>query len=275
VITKGDDLNTGIFFPAADTIAFAEGGSEAARIDSSGKLLVGSSTSDDADSMLQIEGASTVDTEINYAFFAGGPSVQPRLYIGGNNTSSATGSGVRYSYINSEDGNGNARPLRFLTGTSLAMTYDNAGRVGIGTTNNTYLLLLNTDSAAKPSTNTWTVSSDERLKEDIELANLDICYEAIKNIPLKRFKWKDEVYTEERVPDRRKLGWIAQDVEAIFPKAVQTHEFKYGDEGSETTIEDCRDLNADQIYAAMYGAIQKLIAKVETLEAEVQQLKGQ
>jgi hypothetical protein len=44
VITKNDDLNTGIFFPAADTIAFAEGGSEAARIDSSGRLLVGTST---------------------------------------------------------------------------------------------------------------------------------------------------------------------------------------------------------------------------------------
>ena len=32
------DLNTGIFFPAADTIAFAEGGVEAMRIDSSGNL---------------------------------------------------------------------------------------------------------------------------------------------------------------------------------------------------------------------------------------------
>jgi hypothetical protein len=45
VISKVDDTNTGIFFPAADTIAFAEGGAEAARIDSSGRLLVGTSTS--------------------------------------------------------------------------------------------------------------------------------------------------------------------------------------------------------------------------------------
>jgi hypothetical protein len=35
------DTNTGIFSPAADTIAFAEGGAEAMRIDSSGNLLVG------------------------------------------------------------------------------------------------------------------------------------------------------------------------------------------------------------------------------------------
>jgi hypothetical protein len=39
-ITTTGDTNTGIFFPAADTIAFTEGGTEAARIDSSGNLLV-------------------------------------------------------------------------------------------------------------------------------------------------------------------------------------------------------------------------------------------
>lgn len=43
-ISKADDPNTGIFFPAADTIAFAEGGAEAARIDSSGRLGIGTQT---------------------------------------------------------------------------------------------------------------------------------------------------------------------------------------------------------------------------------------
>jgi hypothetical protein len=35
---RGTDTNTGIFFPAADTIAFAEGGVESARFNSSGNL---------------------------------------------------------------------------------------------------------------------------------------------------------------------------------------------------------------------------------------------
>jgi hypothetical protein len=35
---QGSDTNTGIFFPAADTIAFGEGGAEAMRIDSSGNV---------------------------------------------------------------------------------------------------------------------------------------------------------------------------------------------------------------------------------------------
>jgi len=43
-ITPSGDSNTGIFFPSADTIAFGEGGAEVARIDSSGRLLVGTSS---------------------------------------------------------------------------------------------------------------------------------------------------------------------------------------------------------------------------------------
>lgn len=38
------DTNTGIFSPGADTLAFAEGGAEAMRIDSSARLLVGTTT---------------------------------------------------------------------------------------------------------------------------------------------------------------------------------------------------------------------------------------
>jgi hypothetical protein len=40
-ITTTGDTNTGIFFPAADTIGFAEGGAEAMRINSSGQVGIG------------------------------------------------------------------------------------------------------------------------------------------------------------------------------------------------------------------------------------------
>jgi hypothetical protein len=42
--TRTGDLNTGIFFPAADTIAFAEGGAESMRLDSSGNLGIGTTS---------------------------------------------------------------------------------------------------------------------------------------------------------------------------------------------------------------------------------------
>ena len=177
------------------------------------------------------------------------------------------------------------------------------GSVGVGIAPS-YQLQLSTDSAGKPSTNTWTIVSDERIKEDIELADLSLCYQAVKDIPLKRYKWKNEVYTEEQVHDRHKLGWLSQDVKAVFPKAVRISEFRYNQVFSETVIpavdeeldedgnvvipaeperiekellsediiEDCHDLNADQLYAAMYGAVQMLMVKVEALEAQVASL---
>jgi hypothetical protein len=43
-LTTSGDTNTGIFFPSADTVAFTEGGVEAMRIDSSGNVLVGTTS---------------------------------------------------------------------------------------------------------------------------------------------------------------------------------------------------------------------------------------
>ena len=57
-ITTTGDTNTGIFFPAADTIAFSEGGAEAMRIDSSGRLLVGT-TANANGGILQLSGGIT------------------------------------------------------------------------------------------------------------------------------------------------------------------------------------------------------------------------
>lgn len=103
---------------------------------------------------------------------------------------------------------------------------------------------------------------------------MDVCYNNVKNIPLKHYKWK--YYDEKTAPDQNMLGWIAQDVQSVFPKAVKQHKFiiqeeEVDSEGNIVTpgqvIEDCLDLQSDQIIKALYGAVQKLMQKVEALES--------
>jgi len=59
-ITPTGDTNTGIFFPSADTIAFGEGGSEAARIDSSGRFGIGTTS---PNTLLHLETSGTGNSE--------------------------------------------------------------------------------------------------------------------------------------------------------------------------------------------------------------------
>jgi hypothetical protein len=57
---RGTDTNTGMFFPAADTIAFAEGGAEVVRIDSSGNVGIGTTSPTFKTEI--VGGANTVET---------------------------------------------------------------------------------------------------------------------------------------------------------------------------------------------------------------------
>jgi hypothetical protein len=106
---------------------------------------------------------------------------------------------------------------------SVAMVIKTGGMVGIGVESPDYRLQLSTDSAAKPGTSTWTVASDPRLKRDITEADLARCYAIVRALKLKHFRWRDDMVTPDQVSDRGQLGWIANDVEAVFPKAVRTY----------------------------------------------------
>jgi len=55
---QGTDTNTGIFYPAADTIAFGEGGAESMRLTSDGFLGVGTTS---PSAMVQIAGSATTE----------------------------------------------------------------------------------------------------------------------------------------------------------------------------------------------------------------------
>jgi hypothetical protein len=56
-ITTTGDTNTGIFFPAADTVGVSTGGSERLRVDSSGNLLIGTTTTA-TNRLLNVQGSA-------------------------------------------------------------------------------------------------------------------------------------------------------------------------------------------------------------------------
>jgi hypothetical protein len=109
-IAAAGDLNTGMFFPAADTIAFAEGGAEAIRIDADGRLLIGNTSSNSAfNSAFQIQGSGVAGTMLVNRFNAstGGPNLyfaKSRSATIGTNT--IVNSGDQFGIINFAGANG-------------------------------------------------------------------------------------------------------------------------------------------------------------------------
>jgi hypothetical protein len=102
---RGTDTNTGMFFPAADTIAFSEGGVEVMRINSSGFVGIGTAT-----------------------------PTQP-LTVGGNGNILTAGGGTFYSsgllYIRS----GSGQNLEFgANDTNSLMILNTSGNLGLGVT---------------------------------------------------------------------------------------------------------------------------------------------
>jgi hypothetical protein len=115
-ITTTGDTNTGIFFPAADTIAFSEGGVEAMRIDSSGNVGIGTDSPAYRLQVRRAGGAGSLGISID-----GVGSVQrvAQYFAVGDSTSATTGHAF---YAR----NGTATD-------NLAVLVDSSGNVGIGT----------------------------------------------------------------------------------------------------------------------------------------------
>ena len=141
--------------------------------------------------------------------------------------------------------------------------FNSNGYVGIGKTNPSVQLELSTDGARKLTTATWATGSDRRVKLNIENADLDICYSNIKAINLKRFQWDSSYYPE--VDDRNTLGWIAQEVQEVYPKAVS--------ESDSFGLSNFLNLNSDIMLKTMYGALKKTMTLIEDLKSDFDSYK--
>jgi len=206
-ITTTGDTNTGIFFPAADTIAFSEGGVEGLRLTSGSDLCAGTtSTLDGSRATFTKAGAAgvavnrTSDDGALYRCYKDGTSVgyigtldANSIFLGNFQTNDVA---LRFIGVTND-----IRPC-----TSTGTNRDNAVDFG--------------DSSAR-FVNIWATNgsiqtSDANEKQDIEeLSEAETRVAVALKGLLKKYRWKHRVATEGD-DARIHFGIIAQDLKAAF-----------------------------------------------------------
>ena len=137
------------------------------------------------------------------------------------------------------------------------------GRLGLGTITPGGQLELTLDQGRKPSTSTWTITSDARLK------NIDGAYtKGLQDI----LKLKTIAYHYKNVGDRKfdektlaaqSVGFSAQDVQKVFPEAVGTDDDGY------------LNLNIHPILIASINSIQELKTQLDGKDAIITKQQAQ
>ena len=246
----GTDSNTGIFFPAADTIGFAEGGAEIARFDSSGNLGIG--TSSPAGILHVLADGTNVDiqTSNNSNFskirFKGSGGA-----VGGQISGLGGGSGVAFYYATTEamriDSSGNllvGTTTVLSAGTKLTVSGSNADwMAGVANTNASPRGLFINHSTDSNGTANWFLyceagGSTQRMsvrsnggianfsannvnlsdrREKTNFAPAKSYLDVICAIPVQTFNYIDQNMEED---GGLTLGVVAQDVEAVAPELV-------------------------------------------------------
>jgi hypothetical protein len=201
------DNNTGIFFPAADTIAFTEGGTEAMRIDSAGNVGIGTTA---PAVPLHIERSSNEMLRLRNTTAGGGSGFISFYETGGTRVgwignSSSSNTNLN---INNQSATGY---VSINTNNTERLRIDSAGNVGIGLTSPTERLHVSGNILA---TGNVTAYSDERLK-----ANIRTVPDALALVRSMRGVFFDK----DGAPS---VGVIAQEMEAVLPEVVQDGDYK-------------------------------------------------
>ena len=142
---------------------------------------------------------------------------------------------------------------------------DSGGYVGINCNTPTQQLDVGGDAHKLGNGTTWNVTSDRRIKTDIQPANLAICASSIQALPLRYYQYDSNLFPDRQ--DKHVIGCVAQEVLPVFPKAV-TVTSNYG-------ISDLMGLDYDQIYMANIGATKHLGSVVETQSTQIAALLAQ
>ena len=135
---------------------------------------------------------------------------------------------------------------------SVNVTYINS-KVGIFQPNPSFQLELGNGDAYKPTGQSWLTSSDKRVKENIQQANLDDCLSTLTAMSLRTYSYTSTFAEITGVSQEQRYGLIAQEVD--IPHTVtkkSAYDFK-----------DFHYLNTDQIHYIHLGATQALLQQRE------------
>jgi hypothetical protein len=190
-----------------------------------------------------------------------------KLLIGWNRS---RGSGEA-DFINNR-GAGNPGGFSFIdyandgTETTL-VTMLGTGKVGIGTTSPTYQLQLSTDSAAKPSTTTWSITSDRRVKKDIRPYTNGL--KIIRGINPVWFKYNGKAGFAE--DNQKHIGVIAQEIIKVAPYTVNTFKTKLNPQDKEET--ELLNFNPHALIFDLINSVKELDIDIAKLTGDNQELR--
>jgi hypothetical protein len=178
-------------------------------------------------------------------------------------TDTTTGSWAQsYSRTSSAwlDANWNALTHKYSTSGGERMRITSGGNVGIGTTSPAYQLQLSTDSAAKPSTNTWTIASDARIKT--ETGEYTKGLDAVLSLRPVTYRYNGKAGMVDDGED--KISIIAQEAINAFPECVGSYMTKLDEDDEEET--EVLNWNGHALTFALVNSIKELTARLEALE---------
>ncbi len=149
-ITTTGDTNTGIFFPAADTIAFTEGGVESMRIDSSGNVGIGNSIPSTFNSFANKLVIGNGSADQGLTIYTGTTNVGTLNFADGTSGSALYQGYIQY--VHSTDAMNFY--VNYAGNTSPRMSIDSSGNVGIGTSSPSSLLTVKGEIRREFASNT-------------------------------------------------------------------------------------------------------------------------
>lgn len=179
----------------------------------------------------------------------------------GNSNRIQFGTGSGFGYIDATAGAGSTALVLQVASTE-RMRITDSGYVGIGNSAPSYQLHLSLDSAAKPSTNTWTIASDKRVKENINPYTKGL--ETILAINPVTYDYNGKAGFEKIEGN---IGVIAQEIKDILPEGISTFKAKLNEEDEEET--ELINFNSHALTYVLINAVKELKAEIEELKKQI------